>query len=71
MNAIIKQENFSVKDLYRKGYTVAAAARRIGCSTQHLSAVLKGERRSARMMHAVRMLPTRKLVLREKKEVVR
>ncbi len=73
MQGTRNQGEYTVNDLYRKGYTVAAAARIVGCSTQHLSAVLKGERRSSRLMQEVGKLPVRKLVLREKheKEVAR
>lgn len=44
-------------ELRRKGWTQAAAARRLGVSAVHLCYVLTGKRISARLLRAVHQLP--------------
>lgn len=49
-----------------RGYTVAAAARRIGRSCSHVNRVLNGKRESESIKNALRRLPLRRMVWREK-----
>ncbi len=66
MNDSIPQEQtLSITMLMAKGYTVAAAARRVGRSHNHVRLILLGERRSKKIEQALRALPFRPLQLRE------
>lgn len=60
------QAKITVEWLYRKGYTIAAAARAIKCSTNNVWAVLHNQRVSAPVVDALRSLPTRPFALRER-----
>lgn len=53
-------------DLLAKGYTYAAAARRVKCSTAHVYLVANGLRKSARLLAKLNALPTRRYVRRER-----
>jgi len=52
--------------LLAKGYTIAAAARRIGRSHNHVRMVLYGKRQSRVVLSALAALPPRELNLRER-----
>lgn len=52
--------------LTSKGYTIAAAARRIKRSHNHVSQVLHGKRQSAKVEAALRALPWRDWTPRER-----
>lgn len=69
MSTEIQDETISVKWLYLKGYTISGAARRIGRSHQHVSAVLRGVRKSAKVVEALAALPQYSLHLREARPV--
>ncbi len=60
------QDKYTVSWLYEKGWTVAAAARRLKRSTPHLYYVLTGKRQSKKLLAAVDALPQRSLSLRER-----
>ena len=59
-------ETISLEWLYNRGYTVAGAARRLRRSTAHVCRVLQGTRESKTLVEALRSLPKRKLILRER-----
>lgn len=61
-----QDETLSAAWLIARGYTISAAARAIGRSHQHVSQVLHGKRYSKAVCAALRHLPTRPLVLRER-----
>lgn len=60
------QAKITVEWLYRKGYTIAAAARAIKCSTNNVWAVLHKQRVSAPVVDALLALPPRPFELRER-----
>lgn len=62
-----KQDILTKEMLYRRGYTISAAARLTGISAGHLNQVLNGKRKSSNLMRKIQSLPPRPLVLREKK----
>ena len=67
MNNLEEQEqSLSSSWLISKGYTIAAAARRIGRSHNHVRLVLLGERRSKKTEEALISLPLRSYVARER-----
>lgn len=67
MNDSIPQEQtLSITMLRAKGYTVAAAARRVGRSHNHVRLILLGERRSKKIEQALMALPLRPMNWREK-----
>lgn len=59
-------EKLSVSWLYSRGYTVSAAARRVSRTTTHVRAILTGQRTSKALENALRKLPPRPMVLRER-----
>ena len=61
-----QEQTLSFSWLIGKGYTIAAAARRIGRSHNHVRLVLTGERRSKKVVDALIALPNRPLQPREK-----
>lgn len=61
-----QDESLNAAWLIARGYTISAAARAIGRSHQHVSQVLKGKRYSKTVCAALRLLPARPLVLRER-----
>ncbi len=66
MNTVEKQDKSKIDALYERGYTVAAAARRLGCTRAHLWHVLMGNRTSERLLHDAMTLPPRPMALRER-----
>lgn len=48
-----------------RGYTVSAAARKIGRNVGHVYRVVKGERKSIAVLNALRSLPQRPFASRE------
>jgi len=56
----------TMQDLYRKGWTIRGAARALGVSANHISLVLRGERRSQRLESRLQALPQKVLNLRER-----
>lgn len=65
MNEENQAESLSVEWLYRKGWTISAAARAIKCSTNNVWAVLHKQRTSAPVVAALAALPHRPMRLRE------
>lgn len=61
-----KQGKSRIDALYDLGYTVAAAARKLGCTRAHLWHVLMGNRTSEKLLHDALTLPKRPLRLRER-----
>lgn len=59
-------KTITLAELYQKGWTVAAAARRLGRSTTHVNLVVNGKRQSASVVDALLSLPHRSLELRER-----
>ena len=51
--------------LRERGYTVSAAARKIGRNVGHVYRVVKGERKSIAVLNALRSLPQRPFASRE------
>ena len=67
MNTSLTQDQLtSPAWLYAKGYTIAQAARRIGRTTQHVHAVLHGQRKSWAVMKALLALPAKPFEPRER-----
>ena len=67
MDTLEKQEqSLTFSWLVAKGYTIAAAARRIGRNHNHVRLVLKGERRSKKTEAALVALPFRPFIGRER-----
>jgi hypothetical protein len=61
MDGRAKRMAASAKDALRKqGWNIQKAATAIGCTRQHLSLVLNGNRRSAGLLAAVHGLPSRR-----------
>lgn len=52
--------------LYARGWTVRQAAKKLGVSYSHVAYVLRGERKSKRLLDSLRALPQRTLNLRER-----
>lgn len=61
-----QQQIMDKNALYARGYTISGAARALCISANHLSCVLRGERKSAILMQRLLKLPLRPLRLREK-----
>lgn len=61
-----QEKRISKAQLYAKGWTIAAAARRIGRATAHVNMVVNGHRTSATLVRQLWGLPDRPLELREK-----
>lgn len=55
-----------IKRLLSLGYTPGQAARKLGCSRQHLYYVLIGDRKSDELLRRAFELPARTLRLRER-----
>ena len=66
MKAVNQDQTIDIETLYGKGYTVASAARLLGLSTNHVWAVLRGKRRSNKVIHRLHALPFRPFQLRER-----
>ncbi len=59
------QENVPTLEwLYSQGWSLREAAMYLGIDPGHLSRVLKGERKSRRLMEKVALLPKKRLSLR-------
>lgn len=54
------------EELFNKGYTYSAAARKCGCSIVHVYLVVNGKRQSAVLLAKLRALPKRNICLRER-----
>lgn len=61
-----QEKTITKQQLYLKGYTISAAARRIGCSAAHVNMVVNGKRTSRSLISRLQALPQRELVLRAK-----
>lgn len=64
------QAQISVQWLLARGYTIAAAARAVRRSRQHVTEVVAGKRQSSTLIAKLRKLPKRQLKLREPRKEV-
>lgn len=66
-----QEKRISKAQLYAKGWTISAAARRLGRAAAHVNMVVNGQRRSAVLVSLLWGLPDRPLTLREKQKAPR
>ena len=64
---IMQNIEFTEEDLHALGWRISEAAREFGVSHQHLGQVLRGQRKSARLIKLLRRLP--KKALRDRKPI--
>lgn len=58
-------KRISKEQLYAKGWTISAAARRLGRTAAHVNMVVNGQRSSVVLVRQLWSLPDRPLQLRE------